>query len=178
MAKVWPVYDGYPNTVREEPWAELPLDEAIRILDLQPQYFVSDLARPPRFGDPKRNLTLLGYRHTIVEVGEEEARDAWRSGFYRSPLPPREAFYKLLEWRIEEQLGNNWHAKPEEGTDADGEPAIWAWIVLREGAPGNAWTRKNRERVETQVRKMISESGVSNWVFVRFRTEKGERVAS
>jgi hypothetical protein len=172
------VYEGYPNTVREEPWAELPLDDAIRVLDLHPEHFVADLARCPRFGETKGNLTWLGYRHTVVEVGEEEAKADWRSGFYRSPLPPREAFYRLLEWRIEEQLGHNWHVKLEEGSDADGDPAIWAWMVLREGAPANAWTRRNRERIETEVRKVISESGVSDWVFVRFRTAKGERAVS
>jgi hypothetical protein len=178
MARVWPVYEGYPNTVREEPWTELPLDDAIRVLGLQPEQFVADLTRPPRFGETKGNLTWLGYRHTVVEVGEEEAKGEWRPGFYKSPLLPQEAFYKLLEWRIEEQLDHNWHVTLEKGTDADGDPAIWAWMMLRKGAPANVWTSGNRERIETDVRRVISESGVSDWVFVRFRTEEGERAVS
>ncbi|MGH7185919.1 MAG: hypothetical protein ACREIB_06550, partial [Pseudomonadota bacterium] len=100
MAKVWPVYEGDPNTIGG-PWAELPLDEAILVLELRPEHFVMDLSRTPKFGDTRSNLTLLGYRHVVVEVGGDEGNAQWKSGFYRSPLSPSKAFHRLLQRQIE-----------------------------------------------------------------------------
>jgi hypothetical protein len=177
MAKVWPVYEGSPNTIGD-PWAELPLDDAIRVLDLEPEHFLMDLSPTPKFGDMERNLSLLGYRHVVVEVGDDEAKAGWRPGFYRSPLSPAKAFYRLLGRRIEEQLGGNWRVELEEGQDADGDRAIWAWIALRADAPAEEWTRKNRERIQAEVRTAVAESGIPDWVFVRFRKDAEERAAS
>ncbi len=177
MARVWPVYEGYPNTIGP-PWAVLPLDEAIRVLDLQPGHFLSDLARTPKFGATDKNLTLLGYGHVVVEVGEDEAHGEWRPGFYSSPLSPSDAFQRLLKVRIEARLGSDWRVEIEEGQDVDGDPALWARITLRADAPSSAWQRENRQRIETEVREEVAESGVSDWVFVRFSKEAEERAAS
>lgn len=174
MAKVWPVYDGYPNTVGG-PWAELPLDDAIRVLDLRPEHFLMDRSLTPKFGDVKRNLTWLGYQHVIVEVGEDEVRGNWRSGFYRSPLPPAEVYFRLS---VHRHLGDRWRDEWEKGQDADGDPAVWLWAILKADAPASEWNRDNRERIQTEVRKLVSESGIRDWVFVRFRKDEGQRVVS
>ena len=177
MAKVWPVYEGKRPTTRE-PWAVLPLDDAVRVLDLEPEHFLMDLSSTPKFGDMERDLTWVGYRHVVVEIGDDEASAGWKPGFYKSPLAPSKAFYKLLEWRIEEQIGRDWRVELEEGRDADGDRAIWAWIALRADATADAWARKNRERIQAEVRNGVAESGISDWVFVRFRDDKEERAAS
>jgi hypothetical protein len=59
MAKVWPVYDGSPSRLGG-PWAELALDDAIRILDLEPGGILTDLSGTPKFEDSARSLTLAG----------------------------------------------------------------------------------------------------------------------
>lgn len=177
MAKVWPVYEGSTPTIGE-PWAVLPLDDAIRILDLEPSHFHSDLSRIPKFGNATQSLTLGGYKHVVVEVDDNEPTEDWKAGFYRSPLAPSKAFFKILEWRIGEQLGRDWRIELQEGSDADGDRAIWAWVALRVDAPDAAWSRENRKRIQGELRKTVAESGISEWVFVRFRNDKEERVAS
>lgn len=174
MANVWPVYEGKERT-SIGPWAVLPLDDAVRVLDLEPQHFLSELSRTPKFGDTDRNLTLAGYRHVVVEVGDEETRGEWRAGFYRSPLSPVEAFFRL---EVHQSLGDLWRDEWMKGHDADGDPAVWLWAVLKADAPDSEWARDNRVRIEAEVRKSVVDSGFSNWVFVRFRNDKEERAAS
>lgn len=174
MAKIWPVYDGSPSTTGE-PWAVLPRDEAVRILDLAPEHFIRELARPPAFGSTERNMTMLGYRHIIVEISADEADGRWQAGFYRSPLSPPDAFFRI---QLERKLGRDWRVELERGFDADGDPALWAWIALRADASAAAWGRENRERIETEVREAASESGLADWVFVRFRKDAELRAAS
>ncbi len=173
MAKVWPVYEGKEPTVGR-PWAVLPLDDAIRVLDLEPEHFLMDLSRTPKFGDIERDLTWVGYRHVVVEVGVDEAQGDWRSGFYRSPLSTVEAFFRL---QVHQRLGDRWRDEWKKGHDADGDPAVWLWAVLKTDAPDSEWARDNRERIQAEVRKAVAESGISDWVFVRFRNDKEERTA-
>lgn len=174
MAKVWPVYEGKPPTIGE-PWADLPLDDVVRVLDLEPQHFLTELAQPPKFGDIGSDMTWVGYRHIVVEIGDDEAQPAWRTGFYRSPLPPREAFFRL---KVHQWLGDRWRDEWQRGYDADGDSAVWLWAVLKADAPDSEWARPNRERIQAEVRKAAVDSGLSDWVFVRFRKEKEERAAS
>ncbi len=174
MAKVWPVYEGRAPTAGE-PWAVIPLDDAARILDLEPQHYLTELSRTPRFGDPARDMAFFGYRHVVVEVGEDEAQADWRPGFYRSPLPPAEAFLRL---HVHQRLGDRWRDEWKKGHDADGDPAVWLWAVLKADAPDSEWARDNRERIEAEVRRVAAQSGVPDWVFVRFRKEREERAAS
>lgn len=175
MAKVWPVYEGRRATVGD-PWAVLPLDDAVRILDLDPRHFLSELSRPPKFGDLERDMTWTGYRHVVVEAGEDEAHGHWRPGFYMSTLSPAETFFRL---HIHQRLGDRWRDDWKKGRDADGDPAVWLWAVLKADAPDSEWSRDNRERIEAEVRKAATQSGMSDWVFVRFRKEKEEgRAAS
>lgn len=174
MAKVWPVYEGRRPTVGE-PWAELPLEDAIRVLDLEPAHFLTDLSRIPKFGDTERDRTWIGYRHVVVEVGDHEAKAGWKSGFFRSPLDPKEGYFRL---QVHQRLGELWRDEWKKGEDAEGEPAMWLWAVLKAEAPDAEWAWNNRERIQAEVRQAATESGVSEWVFVRFRKEKEERAAS
>lgn len=177
MARVWRVYEGYPNTIGP-PWAEMSLDDAARILDLTPGDFKLPLSQTPRFGAKDRDLTLFGYKHVVVEVDSDEAIGEWKPGFYVSPLSPHDALLRMLGARIEARIGNNWRVGLEEGRDADGDEALWAWVALKTEAPATAWQRENRQRVETTVREAVAESGLSDWVYVRFRKEAEERAAS
>lgn len=177
MAKVWPIYSGRRPTAGS-PWVVLPLDDAVHLLELKPQHFLADLSDTPKFGNTEEDFTWVGYQNVIVEVGDDEAKADWKSGFYRSPLAPSDAFHKLLEWRIEQQIGPEWRVKLEEGRDADGDPAMWAWVTLKADAPPGAWERATHQRIDTKVRKAVADGGVSEWVFVRFRDEKEDRATS
>ena len=115
MAKIWPVYEGRISTIGE-PWVEMPLNDAVRVLQLEPRFFLADLARAVRFGNEEQNLTWAGYRHVVVEVDDAEAGPDWQPGVYRSPLDPSKAFYRLLEWRIEKRVGPDWRVKIENGS--------------------------------------------------------------
>jgi hypothetical protein len=170
MAKVWPVREGkQPNT--GEPWADLPLEEAARILELTPRFFLADLGRPPHFGDADRDLWWRGYQHVVVEIGGNESRDPWRPGFYKSPLSPAAAHFRL---QVHNRFGAQWRDEWKTGPDSDGEPAIWLAAVLKVDAPESEWAWENRERIRARVRDAAAESGVSEWVFVRFRKEMEE----
>jgi hypothetical protein len=171
MAKVWPVYDGRDPT--REPWAVLPLKDASRVLDLEPRHFLADLSHSPKFGDVERDLWWLGFRHVVVEVGRGEAKDLWRPGFYKSPLLPEEAFFRL---RVHQRLGDRWRDEWEKGRDAHGEPALWLWLVLKSSAPESEWERENRNRILAELRNAAVEIGVPDWVFIRFRKEKEDEL--
>lgn len=177
MAKIWPAYDGFVSNTGE-PWAVLPLADAIRLLELRPEHFLTDLSWRSNFGDSKQNLAWRGFPQVVAEIGVDDRTAEWEPGFYRSPVPPSQIFYRLLARRIEEEIGAAWRVQLEEGRDADGERAVWAWISLKEDAPTAEWTRENRQNIETVVRRMVAESGISDWVFVRFLKEAEERAAS
>ena len=61
MVDIWPVYEGREPT-RGEPWAPLPLDDAITLLELKPRHFISDPTRTPRFGPHDRDMSIFGYK--------------------------------------------------------------------------------------------------------------------
>ena len=107
MAKIWPAYEGREPTIGE-PWADLPLTEAIALLGLRPKHFRSDLSAPPRFGEADRNLWYAGFKHIVVEVEATEAnREGWKPGFYLSPVKPKEASRKLLSHFLTPALGKD-----------------------------------------------------------------------
>lgn len=96
MAKVWLARDGNDPT-RGGPLAEVPLSTCEAKLGLSRTDFLSDLSQTPRFGDPEApSSAVFGYKHVVVELAETEATaHGWRSGFYRAPCSPEEA-YRLL----------------------------------------------------------------------------------
>jgi hypothetical protein len=106
MAKVWPVYEGYRTTIGE-PWAHIPLSDAIDLFELQKQDFLSDLGSIPRFGNKERDLTYVGFKHIVVEVERIEGRQArWKPGYYKSRIKPKDAFNRLLKQALAAELGD------------------------------------------------------------------------
>ena len=136
MAKIWPVYEGREPTFGE-PWARLPLSQAVVIFELQPDDFVSELVVTPRFGDVGRDLTYAGFKHIVVEVEPDEKRQAkWKPGFYRSRIKPKEAFSKLIRQALVGELGddNVVRVEFEPTTDSRGRDALKVTVVIAPGA--------------------------------------------
>lgn len=142
MAEIWPVYEGRRPT-QGEPWATVPLRQAIELLDLSPQDFISDPDRTPRIGRKDRDLAVFGFKHIVAEIGPKEAdgRD-WKPGFYRSPLSPREAFKRLLRHAetfnqflrdiFVQELGEDNVLRVDHAymTDSEGRPSFRISVVL------------------------------------------------
>ena len=136
MAKIWPVYEGKDPTIGE-PWARLPVSEAVALFELRPDDYVSNLAVTPRFGDVDRDLTFAGFRHIVVEVGRNEGRRAnWRPGFYKSRIPPQEAFDRLIRQALVAELGddNVTRLEIEPTTDSRGREALKITVVIEPDA--------------------------------------------
>lgn len=173
MAKVWPAYDGKEPTVGK-PWAILPLDEAITLLDLKKKHFLSDLSRPPRFDDTKRDMRLLGYQHVVLEVGDAEARKArWRPGFYRSPVAPDEAFVRLVGHAAKAHLGSEHVVRvaTEPAIDSEGREALRVTIVIR---PGAAKQLGGDAVLDTlvNVQARLQEMGEQRFPIIEYATEE------
>jgi hypothetical protein len=136
MAKIWPVYEGERPTIGG-PWARLPMSEAIALFELRPSDFVSDSETTPRFGPPDRDLTYVGFKHIVVEVEPDEAKQAkWKPGFYRARVKPKEAFSRLIRQAVVSELGdrNVVRVEYEPTTDSQGRDALRITIVITPGA--------------------------------------------
>jgi hypothetical protein len=132
MADIWRVYDGTEPT-RGESWATLSLDEAIALLELKPEHFISDTSRTPRFGPQDRDRSLLGYKHVVVEVFPSESRPPdWRAGFYRSPLPAEDALNRVLHNALAPALGkpNVLRVEHVPAVDSKGRDTVWVTAIL------------------------------------------------
>jgi hypothetical protein len=136
MADIWRVYEGR-EPAWGEPWATLPLDEAIALLELKPEHFISDPGRTPRFGPQDRDLWLLGYRHVVVEVFPTESRlPDWKAGFYRSPVAPKDALNRILRNALAPVLGEGNVLRVEHLPSADsrGRNTFRVTVILAPGA--------------------------------------------
>jgi hypothetical protein len=136
MAKIWPVYEGTEPTIGE-PWAELPLPEALSLFELRPSDFVSDPEKAPRFGNVDRDLWFAGFKHVIVEVGASEGRRAkWKPGFYLSRIKPEDAFGRLIKQAFASALGegNVLRVEYEPAIDSQGRDALRITVVIAPGA--------------------------------------------
>jgi hypothetical protein len=56
------------------------------------------------------------------------------------------------------------------GTDSEGEPANWIWVVLRADAPESVRSWENRQKIRSRVIDLLGDAGVTDWVYVRFRS--------
>lgn len=136
MANVWPVYEGSRPT-GGEPWAILPLSQAVEVLRLEPAHFCSDHATTPRFGKADRDLWYLGFKHIVVEVEPREAREPeWKAGFYLSPFRPKEALHRLLYHFLTPTLGehNVERFELEPMIDSEGRSTQRFTVVIKPGA--------------------------------------------
>ena len=136
MAKIWPVYEGR-RVSAFDPWAEIPLRDAISLFELRQADFVSGLDKTPRFGDTEQDLAYRGYKHIVVEVDVSEGRrEKWRPGFYKSRVRPQEAFTRLLKNAVAPALGgeNVLRVEYAPATDSRGEGAVLITIVIQPDA--------------------------------------------
>jgi hypothetical protein len=132
MAKIWPVYEGNRPTIGSS-WADLPLGEAVALFELRSEDFVSALEATPRFGPMDRDLTFTGFKHVVIEVDRNEARQtSWKPGFYKSKIKPAEAFKRLIRQALVSKLGKknvvdvDWRP----GVDSQGEQALKIRVVI------------------------------------------------
>lgn len=167
MANIWPVYQGNRPT-HGEPWAVMPLADAVRVFELDPRNLTAPLSDPPRFGKLDQDLTWMGYRHVVVEVPEEEADGRWQAGYYKAPIDPAESAFRL---RVHQALPQGWRDEWRKGADSDGEPAIWLWVNLKPDAPKAEWDFRKRQEILKTVQQLWNTSGISAWTYVRFRQE-------
>jgi hypothetical protein len=136
MATIWPVYEGREPTVGG-PWARLPISKAVALFELRAADFVSDMTQTPRFGDANRDLRIVGYKHVVVEIEREEAQKAnLKPGYYLSRVTPKEAFKRLVQQAIVDEIGkeNVVRVEHEPTTDSQGREAIKITVVLTPGA--------------------------------------------
>ena len=167
MAKVRPVYEG-PASTMGEPWQDLPLDEAVRVLDLSVNQFFSDVNDTLDFDGARNNVARGGSTYLVVEVSAEEAVDTWKAGFYTSPLSIEEALFRL---EVHDKLRHAWRDDWQKGEDADGEPAIYLWVALKPERPKAEWSLDRRYQVLRTIQNIWNKSNVPEWVFIRFRQE-------
>jgi hypothetical protein len=139
MAKIWPVYEGSEPTQRG-PWAELPLSDAITLLELRDSDHVADLAAVPQFGPTDRDLWHLGHKHVIIEVDSTEGRKSgWNPGYYLARFGPNEVFRLLLQHAIAAELGETKVVRVDYQltTDSQDQPALRVKVVLTQDALRN-----------------------------------------
>jgi hypothetical protein len=88
---------------------ELPAHEAIQVLGLNADSFLSDLKKTPRFGDVEKNLTFRGYKRVVFEIDAVEAmRSKIKPGFYLSCVRPEEVFdTQNCNWNVFGQHGTS-----------------------------------------------------------------------
>jgi hypothetical protein len=172
MAKIWPVCEGASPT-RGEPWAELPLSEAISLFELDREGFVSELTRTPRFGDTDDDLWYLGYRHIVVEIDPSESRRAkWQPGFYRSRVKPQEAFRRLIQQALVTELGqeNVIRVEYEPTADSRGQDALGIMVVIKPKATKKLATEAPLKAL-VSLRKRLREMRDDRTPIIQYATE-------
>lgn len=151
-----------------EPWKELPLDDAVRVLDLSVNDFFMDLGDTLDFDGTRNNMAKGASKYLVVEVPHEEATANWKAGFYKSPLSIEEATFRL---EVHEKIQYAWRDEWQKGEDADGERAIYLWVALKPGRPKADWNLDKRYEVLRTIQNIWNKNNVPEWVFIRFRQE-------
>jgi hypothetical protein len=82
---------------------KISLAACVEKIALKKRHWISPLDQTPHFGDQS---ALDPYKHVVVKLGEEEARESgWRAGYYRIDLNPKQAMKRLGEpkkpWELE-----------------------------------------------------------------------------
>lgn len=172
MAKIWPVRDGRFPT-HGAPWAEMPLSEAIDRMEISAEGFVGEPDRPPRFGDTGRDLTWTGFKHVVVEIDLDEANNEnWKPGFYRSPVSPKEAFRRLIEYATEPVFKPDQLVRVDYRTTLDSQDsqAIEILIVLTPSAIDDLAEGDVLDSLNG-IRKRLREMGEDRTPIIDFATE-------
>lgn len=172
MAKIWPVSEGREHTP-PDPWAEIPISEAISLFELRSEDRVADLEAPLRFSDPDRDLRIAGWRHIVVEVGRKEGQQAkWKPGYDRSRVAPREARVRRVRQALASELGSDSILRVElvePTTDYQGQDALRITVVI---APGTTQSLKGRVLdALAALRKRLREMGNGRIPIIEYATE-------
>ena len=173
MASIWPVSEGREHTP-PAPWVDIPLPEAVATCELRQGDFLSDLTvSPRRFGDADRDLWYAGFKHVVVELEEGEARKAkWKPGLYKSRIPPKEVFRRLIEQPLVAALGkeNVVRAQFSPGIDSQGRGAITITVIITPNAIQRLASGATVEAL-VRLRKRLQEMRVDRTPIVQYATE-------
>lgn len=63
----------------------------------------------------------------------------------------------------------------EFGTDSTGDPALWLWIILVDGAADGDEFAVLTAGVREQIRRALRDARIERWPYVRFRTASEEQ---
>jgi len=172
MAEIWPVYDGSAPT-RGEPWARLPLSEAVRLFELKHGDLVSEVNTTPRFGPQDRDLWFAGFKHVVVRIEAEEARQSkWKPGYYKSRIRPKEAFGRLIRNALVPTLGekNVTRVAWEPTVDSQGGAALNITVVIPPGATRRL-TGQNAIDASIALRTKLPEIFEQSVPIIQYTTE-------
>jgi len=180
MANIWPVYEGNEPTYGA-PWASVPLADAVALFRLKRSHYIKahGEAAPfgPRFGDDNRNMRYAGYKHIVVELSPDEIKNTeWKSGYYLSPVEPKEAYRLLLEQAVASELGpkNVVGLRFEPDADAEGQAILKIVIVLS----STAVVKLKGIRIVgalTRLRERLMEMGEDRAPIVQYATKEEVR---
>jgi len=125
--------------------------EAVRIFELRPGDLVSDVETTPRFGPQDRDLWFAGFKHVVVKIEAEEARQSkWNPGHYKSRVRPKEAFGRLIRYALVPTLGadNVVRVAWEPTADSQGDPALKITVVI---TPEATRRIKGKDAIEASI---------------------------
>lgn len=168
MVKVRPVCEGQPPTIGES-WKDLPLDDAVRVLDISANDLFMELGDTPSLYESSKNIDLHSTTHIGIEISNEECSESWKAGLYKSPLSPEEALFRL---QVHDELRHAWKDEWQKGEDADGEDAIYLWVSLKPDKPESEWNFQKRYDLLRTIQNIWSKNKIPEWVFIRFRKEE------
>lgn len=95
MANVWFCKEGPRANVGDPPY-QLPIEECVKVLNLEKAEFIGGLDGPtPKFNVTSTIGEIAGYKHTVVEVLDSEARAGWKAGYYYLPIEPGEVVARI-----------------------------------------------------------------------------------
>jgi hypothetical protein len=63
----------------------------------------------------------------------------------------------------------------EFGTDSTGDPALWLWIILEDGAANDVEFAALTAGIRDQIRRALRDAHIESWPYVRFRTASEEQ---
>jgi len=63
-------------------------------------------------------------------------------------------------------------------TDSSGDPAVWIWVIMTDTEVESPSFPSDRHSVKKSVVKLLRESGIERWPYVRFRSESEQNALS
>jgi hypothetical protein len=117
---------------------------------------------------------LLGYKHVVVEIFPSESRPPdWKAGFYRSPLPAKDALNRILQNALAPALGeaNVLRVEHVPAVDSKGRDTVWVTAILAPGAQRRISGDMSIEAVG-RLLNVIAAFGVEGTPILQYATEE------